>query len=119
MLIRRWIAAVSLIFVALTEIAPHRHADSILDLTLGSGGEAHVIRCESPATGVPHLHRDRVRHIDPCVACFRQHMQATASRIALGTPQILQQALIVVARVAHARAIELRQSSRGPPALLS
>ncbi|HEY8132917.1 MAG TPA: hypothetical protein VII12_13630 [Thermoanaerobaculia bacterium] len=116
---RRWIAAVSLIFVALTEIAPHRHADSILDLTLGSGGEAHIIRCESPASGVPHLHRDRVRHIDPCVACFRQHMQATASSITLGAPQILQQTLIVVARVAHARAIELRKSSRGPPILFS
>jgi hypothetical protein len=119
MLIRRWIAAVSLIFVALTEIAPHRHADSILDLTLGSGGELHVIRCDEATGGIPHLHRDRVRQIDPCVACFRQHMQATASSITLRTPQILQQALIVVARVAHAHAIQLRTSSRGPPALLS
>jgi hypothetical protein len=119
MLTRRCLAAVCLIFVALTEIAPHRHADSILELTLGSGGEEHVVRCESRTPGVPHFHRDRVRQIDPCVACFRQHMQATASVLTVGTPQILQHALIVVARVAHARAIELRKFSRGPPTFFS
>jgi hypothetical protein len=46
-------------------------------------------------------------------------MQATASRITLGLPQTLQQLLIVVARVAHAHAVQLTKSSRGPPTLLS
>jgi hypothetical protein len=115
--VKRFVAAASLLIIGITEGAPHRHGDALFEAPATT--EVHSIRCSTPSAGVPHLHRDRARQIDPCLACFRQHMQATASKVILGTPAILQQFLTVTARVAHAEAIRLRKSSRAPPMLVS
>ena len=118
---KRFLATASLLIIGVTELAPHRHSDSIeLPFADENGsGEVHLIRCDGPTAGVPHLHPDRARQIDPCVACFRQHLQATNSKVVLGIPATLQQFLTVTARVAHAQSIRLRKSSRGPPTLVS
>jgi hypothetical protein len=118
--LKRFLAAASLLILALTETAPHRHNDS-LDLWLGDdvAQSEHVIRCDGPAAGATHMHRDAVRQIDPCLACFRQHMRATASRVAIAAPTPLQHFIAVAARVSCARAIQLRKSSRAPPILPS
>ena len=111
-LTRRLFAAVGLMVLAVVEIAPHNHADSLFSKPL-------VIHCDGGTAAVPHLHPTRAPQNDGCLACFRQHMQLTASKIALGSPQILAQFFVVTARVSHARVIRLRKFSRGPPALLS
>jgi hypothetical protein len=119
--LKRFLAAASLLIIGVTEVAPHRHADS-LDLWVGddiAGQTEHVIRCDGPAAGATHMHRDAERQADPCLACFRQHMQATSSRIAIVAPTPRQHFLAVAARVAHAHAIQLRKSSRAPPILPS
>jgi hypothetical protein len=119
--LKRFLAAASLLIIGITETAPHRHAGS-LDLWLGDDIDAqakHVIRCDGPAAGATHMHRDAERQTDPCLACFRQHMQATSSRIALVPPTPHQHFAAIAARVAYAHAIQLRKSSRAPPALPS
>lgn len=109
MLTRRLIAAVALSVVAITQIAPHHHDSS----------RKPVIHCAGPTAGVAHLHPTPTPQHENCLACFRQHLQATISKVTLGTPQVLAQFVIVTARIAHARTIRLRQSSRAPPALAS
>ena len=119
--LKRFLAAASLLILGITETAPHRHADS-LDLWLGDEVAAqseHVVRCDGPAAGATHMHRDVSLQVDSCLACFRQHMQATASKLTLGAPIPLQHFVAVAARVAYARAVRLRKSSRGPPILPS
>jgi len=115
--VKRVIAVAGLLILGITELAPHRHGDSIDDANTAT--EVHVLRCDGPTAGVAHMHRDQQRQVDPCLACFRQHMQATASKIVIGTPHILKQFLTVTARVAHAHAIRVRKSSRAPPTLAS
>jgi hypothetical protein len=92
-----------------TVTAPHHHELA----------RQPVMHCDGPTSGVPHLHPDPAPQRDACLACFRQHLQATISKVALGTPQVLAHFLIVTARVAHVRMIQLRQSSRAPPSLAS
>lgn len=119
--VKRLLAAASLLILGITETAPHRQADS-LDLWLGDEVQSqaeHVIRCDGPAAGATHMHRDAAPQADSCLACFRQHMQATASRVALTTPTPLQQFIAIAARVACAHAIQIRKSSRAPPVLPS
>jgi hypothetical protein len=111
MLIRRLIAAAALIVVAGTQAAPHHHPE----LT----SKTQIVKCDGPTTGVPHLHPNPAPQRDGCLACFRQHLQATISKVTLGVPQVLAQYVIVTARIAHARTIRLRQSSRAPPSLAS
>ena len=111
MWIRRLIAAVALLIVATTELAPHHHPE----LT----SKTPLVKCDGPTAGVPHLHPMRAPQRDGCLACFRQHMQLTISKVTVGTPQILVQFALVTARVAHARTIRLRHSSRAPPLLAS
>src|SRR5581483_224752 len=116
--VKRLLALASLLILGLVEIAPHRHADS-LDLWLGDEAPPattqHVIRCDGATGGVAHIHRDSTRQTDSCLACLRQHLRATARGALMVTPQRLHQFLSVTARVAHARGIRLRKSSRGPP----
>ena len=107
---RRAAAAAALIVVAITQIAPHHHAERSPKL---------LIKCAGPAPGVPHLHPDAAPQRDNCLACFRQHLRATFSEVTIGAPQTLAQFVIVAARIAHARTIRLRQSSRAPPPLAS
>jgi len=111
MLIRRLIAVAALLVVAVTQIAPHHHSEASSKLA--------VIHCDGPTSGVAHLHPTPKPQRDGCLACFRQHLQATISKITLGTSQVLAQFVIVTARISYARAIRLRQSSRAPPALAS
>lgn len=118
----RLLASFSLAMIVVTASAPHSRTDSILSddsSDLIEPREIHVTGCERLPAGVTHLHCDRVREVDPCIACFLQHMRATGSKVRLGTPQILEHALAVIARVSHAQAIRLRKSSRGPPILAS
>lgn len=111
MLIRRLMAVVALLVVAVTQIAPHHHPEA--------SSRVPVIHCNGPTAGVPHLHPNPTPQRDGCLACFRQHLQATVSKVILGTSQVLAQFVIVTARISYARAIRLRQSSRAPPALAS
>jgi hypothetical protein len=120
-LLKRFLAAAALLVLGVTEMAPHRHADR-LDVWSDADGAtrpAHIVRCDGPAAGATHMHRDVPQSSDACLACFRQHMRATASRVVLGAPQPLQHFIAVAARVAYAHAIRLRKSSRAPPALAS
>jgi hypothetical protein len=119
--LKRFLALAGLLILGVTATAPHRHVDA-LDLWLGdevAPQSEHVIRCDGPAAGATHMHSNPSREIDSCLACFRQHMQATASRVALGAPRSLQHFAAVAARVAYAQAVRLRKSSRGPPILPS
>ena len=111
MLIRRLIAAVALLVVAGTQAAPHHHPEL--------SSKSALVKCAGPTSGVAHLHPIPAPQREACLACFRQHMQATISKVTLGVPQVLVQFAIVTARVAHARTIRLRQSSRAPPSLAS
>lgn len=117
-MLRRCLALASLLVVCITDMAPHRHGDALFEL-FGGATEIEVFHCDSPARNVPHLHSARSREIDPCLACLRQHLQATASVVTPGNPRILERLLTVSARVAYARSIRLRKSSRGPPTLAS
>jgi hypothetical protein len=119
--VKRLLSLAALLILGITEMAPHRHADS-LDLWTGDDIAArteHVIRCDGPAAGATHVHRDVPREIDPCLACFRHHMNATALRVESITPVLRAAAVAVTARVASARTIQLRKSSRAPPVLPS
>jgi hypothetical protein len=111
MLIRRLIAVAALLVVAVTQLAPHHHSET--------SSRVPVIHCDGPTSGVAHLHPYPRPQRDGCLACFRQHLQATISKITLGTSQVLAQFIIVTARISYARTIRLRQSSRAPPALAS
>jgi hypothetical protein len=118
----RLVAALCALIVAITDIAPHRHAESALELSFidaVDGAETHVIACDGLPSGATHLHRDRVVQVHPCVACLRQHVQAIALNDIVRTPQTLHQFLITAAWVSHARTIRLRKSSRAPPILTS
>jgi len=116
--VKRILAAASLLILGLVEIAPHRHGDS-LELWLGDDAAQtatqHVIRCDGATGGIAHMHRDATRQADSCLACLRQHLRATARGTLSVTPHRLQQFLSVTARVAYARSVRLRKSSRGPP----
>ncbi|HEY8181282.1 MAG TPA: hypothetical protein VII32_03520 [Thermoanaerobaculia bacterium] len=111
MWIRRLIAAVALLVVAVTQIAPHHHPEL--------SSKSPLVNCAGPTSGVAHLHPTPTPQREACLACFRQHVQATISKVTLGVPQVLAQFIIVTARVAHARTIRLRQSSRAPPRVAS
>ena len=118
----RLVAALCALLVAMTDIAPHRHAESTLELSFidaVDGVETHVIACDGLPSGATHLHRDRVIQIHPCIACLRQHVQIITLDDIVRTPQTLRQFLITAAWVSHARTIRLRKSSRGPPILAS
>jgi hypothetical protein len=108
--LRRLIAAASLIVLSVTQIAPHRHADL-------SSQKQVLTHCDGPKSGVPHLHPDFRPQTDGCLACFRHHLNATVSKISLTAPHVLVQFVIVAGRVAHAYTLRLRQSSRAPPVL--
>ena len=107
---RRVVAAVALIVVAITQIAPHHHAETSPKL---------LIKCAGPTRDVPHLHPIATAQRDNCLACFRQHLRATFSKVTLGPPQVLAHVVVVTARIARARTVRLRQSSRAPPSLAS
>jgi hypothetical protein len=111
MSIRRLIAAVALLVVAVTQIAPHHHPEVT--------SKGPMLQCGGPTSGVAHLHPNPTPQRENCLACFRQHLQATISKVTLGTPQTLAQFVIVTLRIAHARTVRLRQSSRAPPSLPS
>src|SRR5438067_3774940 len=76
MLIRRLIAAVALLVVAVTQIAPHHHPEL--------SSKSALVKCDGPTSGVAHLHPNPTPQRDACLACFRQHMQATISKVTLG-----------------------------------
>jgi hypothetical protein len=109
---RRLIAAAGLIVLTVTQIAPHCHSDL-------SSQKQVMTHCDGPKSGVPHLHPDFTPQTDGCLACFRHHLNATVSKVSLGTPHVLVQFVIVAVRVAHAHTLRLRQSSRAPPPIAS
>jgi len=116
--LQRFLAAASLVILAITECAPHSQGDAPIGYDPAPAAEVlHIYRCDGRPAGVTHLHRDREQPIKPCLACLRQHMQATGLAIALGALHIPAHFLIVAARITHARTLRLRKSSRGPPAL--
>jgi len=119
--VKRPLSLAALLILGITEMAPHGHSHS-LDLWTGDDVAAqteHVIRCDGPTSGATHMHRDAPREIDPCLACFRHHMNATALRVVTLTPVLRAHAMTITSRVTCARAIRLRRSSRAPPVLPS
>ena len=122
MRLRRLLGAASLLIVLFTATAPHSPSDSILlDDTpeLNKPQQIHFTSCNRLPAGTTHWHTDCVRDVDPCVACFLQHMRATGAKVPLAIPQLPQHALAVAAPASYAKAIRLRKSSRGPPTLTS
>ena len=57
--VKRVIAVAGLLILGITELAPHRHGDSIDDSNTAT--EVHVLRCDGPTAGVAHMHRDQQR----------------------------------------------------------
>jgi hypothetical protein len=113
------LAGLSLVIITWTGIAPHTHGAD-LEWSVAPGvGEVHITRCGTQSAGIPHLHRDRVRQVDVCVACLRQHIQAIAAKGELGTPQTLSALLTIAAWVANTHVVRFKKSSRAPPILAS
>jgi hypothetical protein len=116
---QRLIAAISLVLVALTELAPHRHHDPLFEIAGISSGELHSADCVEPNAKVAHLHKDVVRQIDLCVACMRQHMPATLWNATGAAPEAASRPLASAARLARVHIRISSKSSRAPPCRLS
>ena len=119
--LKRILGAAALLILGITDIAPHRHGDS-LDLWLGDDvapQSTSIVRCDGPAAGATHLHGDTSRQVEACLACLRQHMQATSPVWKSSAPVLRRHVLVITACVAYARAIPLRRLSRAPPQLPS
>jgi hypothetical protein len=104
--------------VLLTDVVPHRHSDSTIELSFLetiAGGEAHIIRCTAGNSGATHFDPERTLRADPCLACLRDHMQGTTGHLNLRTPDRVIQFLPTIARISSARSIRLRRESRAPP----
>jgi hypothetical protein len=108
--------------VLVTDVVPHRHSDSSIELsfleTIG-GGEEHIIRCTAGNSGATHFDPERTLRVDPCLACMRDHMQGATRHVNLRTPDRVAQFLPTIARIAYARSVRLRRESRAPPTLPS
>lgn len=113
----RFLAIVGIVVISATEVMPHHHdgAFELSFLTAANGGEANAIRCSDPHSARLHFHADRVRQIDPCVACLRQHLQVIASAAIVGLPQPLLAALTSAAPIANVERASVPASSRAPP----
>jgi hypothetical protein len=113
----RLIALVGILMISATELLPHHHegAFELSFVTAANGGEMHAIRCNDPRSATFHFHADRVRQIDPCVACLRQHMKVIASGAIVRIPQPLLSVLVVAAPIANVDRASVPASSRAPP----
>src|SRR5579872_5498108 len=114
-------AGILLAIILLATAVPHRDDDTLFDGAeiLAAPQEIYVTHCGRLPAGVTHLHRDHLREVEPCIACFLQHLRVTTSMFHIGTPQVLKHALTVTARVAHSHSLRLRKSSRAPPIFAS
>ena len=113
----RLIALVGIVVISVTEIAPHHHdgAFELSFLSAANGGETHAIRCNDPHSSTFHFHPDRVRQIDPCVACLRQHMKVIASGAIVRIPQLQPSVIVAAAPIANFDRASVPASSRAPP----
>ena|SRR2546427_11309214 len=113
----RLIALVGILMISATELVPHHHegAFELSFITAANGGETHFIRCNDPHSATFHFHADRVRQIDPCVACLRQHMKVIASGAIVRIPEPLLSVLVVAAPIANVDRASVPASSRAPP----
>jgi hypothetical protein len=113
----RFLAIVGIIVISATELVPHHHegAFELSFITAANGGETHAIPCNDPHSSTFHFHADRVRQIDPCVACLRQHMKVIGSGAIVRIPQPLLSVLVVAAPIANVDRASVPASSRAPP----
>jgi hypothetical protein len=113
----RLLAIVGIVVISATEVMPHHHdgAFELSYLTAANGGETHAIRCNDPHSATFHFHADRVRPIDACVACLRQHLKVIASAGIVGLPQPLLVTRTVVAPIVNVGRASVPASSRAPP----
>src|SRR3979411_14741 len=82
--------------VLLTDVVPHRHSDSTIELSFLeaiAGGEAHIVQCSTGNSGATHFDPERTLRADPCLACLRDHMQGTTRHVDLRTPDRVVQFL--------------------------
>src|ERR1041384_53362 len=85
-LLQSLVCAVAILTTVATELAPHHHDDfrDVLSDSLG-GSEIHDADCRTPRS--THFDADVVRHVDSCVACLRQHLQAIGHAALVRVPQ--------------------------------
>jgi hypothetical protein len=114
-LIRGTICAVAILVTLTTDLVPHHHDDWIDGASAGIGArEIHDADCRAPLSAV-HLHADSVRHIDSCVACLRQHLQAIRTTALVRISQSVVCRLTSFTAAARLTAVNLSKSSRAPP----
>src|SRR5260370_18379539 len=88
-LLRGALCAAAILVTLVTDVAPHHHDDWTNGFNAAfSGAEIHDVDCRTPRSKV-HLHADKIRHLDTCVACLRQHFQAISSIALVRVPQSL------------------------------
>jgi hypothetical protein len=113
----RLTAIVGILVISAMELVPHHHegAFELSFLTAANGGETHAIRCNDPHSSTFHFHPDRVRQIDPCVACLRQHVKVIAGGAIVRIPLPQLSVLPVAAPIANVDRASVPASSRAPP----
>jgi len=109
------LCAATILATLATDLAPHHHDDWIDGLGSSfNGQDIHDADCRAPGTRT-HLHADRVRHVDTCVACLRQHIQAIGNAALVRVSDAIVSRLTSHVAIAHICAVNLSKSSRGPP----
>ena len=113
-LLQSLVCAVAVLATLATEFAPHHH-DDFSDLLSApvAGSDIHDADCRTPRS--THFDADKVRHVDSCVACLRQHLQAIGRVALVRIAQPAGTRLTSFAAVAHVCAVNLSKSSRAPP----
>ena len=114
-LIRSVLCAAAILVTLAMNLAPHHHDDWTEGFaTALNGGDIHDADCRAPRSRT-HLHADSVRHIDSCIACLRQHMQAIGGIARVCVSQSVVARLTSFTAVAHVCRVNLCKASRGPP----
>jgi hypothetical protein len=114
-LFRSVLCAAAILVTLAMDLAPHHHDDWTEGFaTALNGGEIHDADCRAPRSRA-HFHADSVRHIDSCIACLRQHMQAIGRVVRVCVSQSVVARLASFTAVAHFCRVNLCKSSRAPP----
>jgi hypothetical protein len=114
-LFRSVLCAAAILVTLAMDLVPHHHDDWTEGLAAAfNGGEIHDADCRAPGART-HLHADSVRHVDGCIACLRQHMQAVGRVARVCVSQSIVTRLTSFTAVAHLCRVNLCKSSRAPP----
>ena len=115
---RAFACVLAIAVLLVTELAPHHHDDWMGSAVEGlSAQDVHNINCRIPRSKA-HFDADAVRHIEPCVACLRQHLQAIRAAHLDRVPLAIVSHINSFVALVHIATINLSKSSRAPPAAL-